>query len=92
MGQPTDGPPSQGASNEAIVMAIAAWSASLMRPILSLRRAFLPLLVVYFACGALGIIDVSRDMPDLQLPRHFAKHSSSAERGSEIRVCAWAIS
>ena len=33
-----------------------------MRPILGLRRTYLPLLMVYFAYGALGIIDVSRDM------------------------------
>jgi hypothetical protein len=35
---------------------------SLMRPILGLRRTYLPLLIIYFAYGALGIIDVSRDM------------------------------
>lgn len=33
-----------------------------MRPILGFRRAYLPLLMVYFAYGTLGIIDVSRDM------------------------------
>jgi hypothetical protein len=33
-----------------------------MRPILGLRRTYLPLLMVYFAYGALGLIDVSRDM------------------------------
>ena len=33
-----------------------------MRPILGFRRTYLPLLMVYFAYGALGIIDVSRDM------------------------------
>jgi hypothetical protein len=62
MGQPTDGPPSQGTLKGAIVKAVRAWSASLMRPILGFRRAYLPLLMVYFAYGALGIIDVSRDM------------------------------
>src|SRR6478735_8818475 len=36
--------------------------ASLMRPVLGFRRAYLPLVMVYFAYGALGIIDVSRDM------------------------------
>lgn len=62
MGQPTDGPPSQGTLKEAIAKAVTAWSASLMRPVLGFRRAYLPLLMVYFAYGALGIIDVSRDM------------------------------
>ena len=36
--------------------------ADVLRPIRALRRAYLPLLMVYFAYGALGVIDVSRDM------------------------------
>ena len=35
---------------------------SLRRPIRALRLAYLPLLMVYFAYGALGLIDVTRDM------------------------------
>jgi BT1 family protein len=35
---------------------------SLWRPIRALRLAYLPLLMVYFAYGALGLIDVTRDM------------------------------
>jgi len=35
---------------------------SLARPILGFRFAYLPLLMVYFAYGALGLIDVTRDM------------------------------
>src|SRR6476659_2367730 len=34
----------------------------IMRPILGMRREYMPLLMVYFTYGALGIIDVSRDM------------------------------
>jgi hypothetical protein len=34
----------------------------LMQPVRAYRPAYLPLLMVYFAYGALGIIDVSRDM------------------------------
>jgi MFS family permease len=45
-----------------MVKAVTAWSASLMRPIVGFRRSYLPLVMVYFAYGALGIIDVSRDM------------------------------
>jgi hypothetical protein len=37
-------------------------NANLLRPVQALRLAYLPLLMVYFAYGALGIIDVSRDM------------------------------
>jgi BT1 family len=36
--------------------------ADTLRPIQALRRRYLPLLMVYFAYGALGLIDVSRDM------------------------------
>jgi hypothetical protein len=38
------------------------WLANLMRPILAFRLRYLPLVMVYFAYGALGIIDVARDM------------------------------
>ena len=34
---------------------------NLMRPIRAFRWAYLPLVMVYFAYGALGLIDVSRD-------------------------------
>jgi MFS family permease len=34
----------------------------LLRPLRGLRIAYVPLLLVYFAYGALGLIDVSRDM------------------------------
>lgn len=40
----------------------AALRESLLRPIQSFRLAYLPVLMVYFAYGALGLIDVSRDM------------------------------
>jgi MFS family permease len=36
--------------------------ATLARPIQALRLRYLPLLLVYFAYGALGVIDVSRDI------------------------------
>lgn len=38
------------------------WEDNLARPVRALRAAYLPLLMVYFAYGALGIIDVSRDL------------------------------
>src|SRR5215472_14277971 len=37
-------------------------AADVMRPIQAFRLSYLPLVMVYFAYGALGIIDVSRDM------------------------------
>ena len=38
------------------------WVSSLLRPIRALRLSYIPLLMIYFAYGALGIIDVTRDM------------------------------
>ena len=38
------------------------WLAALLRPILGFRRRYLPLIMVYFAYGALGLIEVTRDM------------------------------
>ena len=32
-----------------------------MRPIRAFRAAYMPLVMVYFAYGALGLIDVTRD-------------------------------
>ena len=62
MSQLTNGPDARGTMQETIVEAATARMPSLLRPILSFRRTYLPLLMVYFAYGALGIIDVSRDM------------------------------
>ena len=62
MSQLTDGPQARGTLRETIVEAATARLLSLMRPILGFRRTYLPLLMVYFAYGSLGIIDVSRDM------------------------------
>lgn len=62
MSQLTDGPQTRGTLRETIVEAATARMPSLMRPVLGFRRTYLPLLMVYFAYGALGIIDVSRDM------------------------------
>jgi hypothetical protein len=38
------------------------WLTALLRPILAFRLRYLPLVMIYFAYGALGIIDVARDM------------------------------
>jgi hypothetical protein len=40
----------------------ATWLSNLARPVQAFRLSYLPLLLVYFAYGALGIIDVTRDM------------------------------
>jgi hypothetical protein len=38
------------------------WLLGLLRPIKALRLRYVPLLMIYYAYGALGIIDVARDM------------------------------
>ena len=43
-------------------VAMSPWVAAALRPIYGFRLSYLPLIMVYFAYGALGLIDVSRDM------------------------------
>ena len=50
------------ASAKSVIGVRAALRDSLLRPIQSFRLTYLPVLMVYFAYGALGLIDVSRDM------------------------------
>jgi hypothetical protein len=40
----------------------APWLASFLRPIQAMRLAYVPVLMIYFAYGALGLADVARDM------------------------------
>lgn len=61
MSQFADEPQSRGTLGRIVEIATTRLP-GLMRPILGLRRTYLPLLMVYFAYGALGLIDVSRDM------------------------------
>src|SRR5688572_20887922 len=41
---------------------VSPWLAAILRPIYGFRLRYLPLIMVYFAYGALGLIDVTRDM------------------------------
>ncbi len=47
---------------EPVVSARPLWRDSLLRPILSFRLSYVPVVMVYFAYGALGLIDVARDL------------------------------
>jgi hypothetical protein len=40
----------------------AVWTDSILRPILSFRPSYVPVVMVYFAYGSLGLIDVTRDL------------------------------
>src|SRR4029079_8123897 len=45
-----------------VVSARPAWIDSLLRPIRAFRLNYVPVVMVYFAYGALGLIDVTRDL------------------------------
>jgi hypothetical protein len=62
MDQPASPAAPAPATHPLIKTAGPSWLAALLRPIQGFRLAYLPLVMVYFAYGALGIIDVSRDM------------------------------
>ncbi len=67
MTSPTSGAPDPVASQPREAGALATrlasvWHDNVARPVRALKTAYLPLLLVYFAYGALGIIDVARDM------------------------------
>ena len=53
-----------------------AWIDSLLRPIRAFRLRYVPLVMVYFAYGALGLIDVTRDMWIKEQPDAHARASS----------------
>jgi MFS family permease len=66
----TDAPPpttpqvTQPATAQAapVLSARPVWLESLLRPILAFRLHYIPVVMVYFAYGALGLIDVARDL------------------------------
>jgi hypothetical protein len=45
-----------------VVNARPVWLESLLRPLLAFRLRYVPVVMVYFAYGALGLIDVARDL------------------------------
>ena len=61
----TETPRSPGATApgaSAVTDATPSWLAAVLRPIHGFRLRYLPLIMVYFAYGALGLIDVTRDV------------------------------
>src|SRR3954470_10495220 len=56
--EPSQDPSTHGAA----VLARPVWIDSVMRPLESFRRRFVPVVMVYFAYGAIGLIDVTRDL------------------------------
>jgi hypothetical protein len=45
-----------------VASAYPSWIESLLRPIRAFRLSYVPVVMVYFAYGALGLIDVTRDL------------------------------
>ena len=55
-------PPAPAGGAAPIVSARWQWRESIIRPITAFQLNYLPVLMVYFAYGALGLIDVTRDL------------------------------
>ncbi len=45
-----------------VISARPAWVDSFLRPILAFRLSYVPVVMIYFAYGALGLLDVTRDL------------------------------
>jgi len=52
----------QPSPSQPVVSVRAAWVDSILRPLEAFRLRYVPVVMVYFAYGALGLIDVSRDL------------------------------
>jgi hypothetical protein len=53
---------SRGSSSHDSGASGSTWATALLQPIRAMRLRYVPLLMVYFAYGALGLIDVTRDI------------------------------
>ena len=62
MDQPLSVPASTGKPLPSEPTASARWLSTLLQPVRAFRLIYLPLVMVFFAYGASGIIDVTRDM------------------------------
>src|SRR5580765_6982184 len=55
-------PPAPAGGTAPIVAMRQPWRQSIIRPIQAFQRNYVPVVMVYFAYGALGLIDVTRDL------------------------------
>src|SRR3954453_6979792 len=55
-------PPAPAGGATPIVAMRQPWRQSIIRPIQAFQRNYVPVVMVYFAYGALGLIDVTRDL------------------------------
>jgi len=55
-------PPAPAGGSAPIISTRRGWLESVTRPIQALQLSYLPVIMVYFAYGALGLIDVTRDL------------------------------
>jgi hypothetical protein len=54
--------PAPAGGTAPVVTTPPLWLQSITRPILSFQLSYVPVVMVYFAYGALGLIDVTRDL------------------------------
>ena len=61
----------------------AVWTDSILRPIQSFRPSYVPVVMVYFAYGSLGLIDVTRDL--------WIKESLSLTPAELAAIAVWLV-
>jgi hypothetical protein len=61
----------------------AVWTDSILRPIQSFRPSYVPVVMVYFAYGSLGLIDVTRDL--------WIKESLSLTPAQLAAIAVWLV-
>ena len=54
-------PPVPAGGSAPVVSILPPWRETIIRPIRAFRPSFLPVVMVYFAYGSLGLIDITRD-------------------------------
>ena len=55
-------PPAPAGGTTPVIAMRQPWRQSIIRPIQAFQRNYVPVVMVYFAYGALGLIDVTRDL------------------------------
>ena len=55
-------PPAPAGGTEPVISTRLLWRESIIRPIRAFRPSYVPVMMVYFAYGAMGLIDVTRDL------------------------------
>jgi MFS family permease len=74
-------PPAPAGGTEPVISTRVLWRESVIRPIRAFRPSYVPVMMVYFAYGAMGLIDVTRDL--------WIKESLSYTPAQLAAIAAW---